>query len=152
MYAVGLYAEGAETCAASGDAFKGLVESKARKTIVIKMARGIEPKKLVDALEEAFQPRLALPGRSGKNMDLFKSAVTEAAAGSCDTGDEFIFECSGGDTIRFEARKAKGGVNAVKKPIQDADIAFALFDTYLGSSIAEVSPALKESIKKTLSA
>ncbi len=47
VYAVGLYANGAQQCAASGDIFKGLLESTQRKTIVIKMARSIELAKLV---------------------------------------------------------------------------------------------------------
>lgn len=72
VYAVGLYAQGAAECAkgASG-LMQGLVDSTQKKAVVIKMARGLDSQKLVDALDEAFKPRLALPGRSATNMALF---------------------------------------------------------------------------------
>ena len=79
VYAVGLYAAGAGACG-SGDAlWQGLVDSKERKAVVIKMARTIDAQKLVDALEEAFKPRLALPGRSDKNMAAFRQVPTKGA-------------------------------------------------------------------------
>ena len=41
-----------------------LVDAQINKSIVLKMARAVDPKVMTDALEEAFKPRLALPGRS----------------------------------------------------------------------------------------
>jgi len=73
----------------------------------------------------------------------------EVAGGLCEQGDEFVFECTQGGTLRFEKRKGNA-VRTTKTPIVDKDIAFALFDTYLGAYQTEVSPALKASIKKGL--
>jgi hypothetical protein len=46
VYAVGIYASNAQQCVATGDAFKGLVESAEPKTVVIKMAMTIDAPKV----------------------------------------------------------------------------------------------------------
>mmetsp|Transcript_27082 Transcript_27082/g.55419 ORF Transcript_27082/g.55419 Transcript_27082/m.55419 type:complete len:166 (+) Transcript_27082:509-1006(+) len=163
----------------------------------MKMARGIDSQKLVDALDEAFKPRLALPGRSAASLAKFmevrrlcltnmqskgpamlarlfifllftrfigafvpritfahsgKQVVQEVAGGQCDEGDEFVFTITGGNTLTVTAKKMKqqGAVVHGKQAVVDADIAFALFDTYLGGTLPEVAPTLTADINRTL--
>mmetsp|Transcript_4941 Transcript_4941/g.6396 ORF Transcript_4941/g.6396 Transcript_4941/m.6396 type:complete len:240 (+) Transcript_4941:32-751(+) len=146
VYAVGYYADAASS---SPSLWQDLLESPKRKAIVIKMARNIDSQKLVDALEEAFKPRLALPGRSDANFPLLRKMILEVAGEQCNAGDEFIFECVGASSIVVKANKG-GKAFQTNEPFVDRDISFALFDTYLGASLPEVSPTLKSSIKERL--
>eukprot|EP00613_Pedinella_sp_CCMP2098_P036940 CAMPEP_0171811110 /NCGR_PEP_ID=MMETSP0991-20121206/77926_1 /TAXON_ID=483369 /ORGANISM="non described non described, Strain CCMP2098" /LENGTH=139 /DNA_ID=CAMNT_0012424441 /DNA_START=235 /DNA_END=649 /DNA_ORIENTATION=- len=77
VYAVGIYIQGEVGSLGGAGLRKGLVESTAKKSVVMKMARGIDSQKLVDALDEAFKPRLALPGRSAAQQKLV-DALDEA--------------------------------------------------------------------------
>jgi len=50
---VGVFSENAQKCAASrGKLFESILNSKGRKAIQIKMARAVDAKVLMDALEE----------------------------------------------------------------------------------------------------
>mmetsp|Transcript_51248 Transcript_51248/g.87847 ORF Transcript_51248/g.87847 Transcript_51248/m.87847 type:complete len:158 (-) Transcript_51248:390-863(-) len=152
VYAVGIYIQGEVGSLGGAGLRKGLVESTAKKSVVMKMARGIDSQKLVDALDEAFKPRLALPGRSAASLAKFMEVVQEVAGGQCDEGDEFVFTITGGNTLTVTAKKMKqqGAVVHGKQGVVDADIAFALFDTYLGGTLPEVAPTLTADINRTL--
>jgi hypothetical protein len=80
--------------------------------------------------------------------------VQEAAGGQCDAGDEFTFSITGGNTMTITAMKAKQGGVLVQgtQAVVDADICFALVDTYLGGTLAEVAPTLTADIKNGLKA
>jgi len=74
--------------------------------------------------------------------------VFDVADGSANAGDVFTFECVGEGKLTVTAER-KGSVKTAAAA-ECKDVAFALFDTYLGASMAEVSPTLKASVKKTL--
>lgn len=153
VYAVGAYLENAQECAASGSGlFEGLLNSTGRKAIQIKMARAVDAKVLVDALEEAFTPRLALPGRSNKGMAAFREAVVAVTGDKVGNGDVVSFEVGANGSIAVHATMGGAAVKSSPAPFVDKDVAFALLDTYLGTAAPEVSPTLKDSIKKRLAA
>jgi len=169
VYAVGVYAEAPESCSSGGGGGEGgggegggpwaeLVdssgESSGGRAVVIKMARDVEAKTLIDALGEAFKPRLNLPGRSDASLADFREAVLSVSGGACANGDEFVFSIAKGTgAVTVTARKAGSGsvVKSAKGAVgEGGDLAFAILDTYLGAVLAEVAPSLKESIKKNL--
>ena len=152
VYAVGLYAS---ESAGSGDGsiFENLLYSSGDKTVLIKMSYSITAKQLIDSLNDAFKPRLALTGRSLTGMDQFSEVIIDATKGSCSSGDEIKLQCLGGNILQVTVTKAGGGGIAYgKAAVADADVCFALLDTYLGAgSIESVSPTLKKSITATFS-
>ena len=71
--------------------------------------------------------------------------IFDTTNGSAQVGDEIVFDCVGGASLRVAA--IRGGKVSASTVLDDADIAFALFDTYLGAALPEVAPTLKESIR-----
>lgn len=110
----------------------------------------MDAKTLVDALEEAFSPRLSMPGRSAANMADFRAAVTDVAGGTANGGDVITFTLAADGKSMTVSAAGKGKETKTGLACVDADIAFALFDTYLGAKLPEVSPTMKAAVKKAL--
>jgi len=154
IYALGLYCDTAAAGASAADGEKvwaKLMDDGVAKTVSLKMVYTLKPQQLIDALNDSFKPRLALPGRSSEGMQSFEEAMIQLAEGTCEAGDEyhFIYTPDGGFTVSAK----KKGSDALTAPIKvdNADIQFAIFDTYLGANgIDAVSPSMKDDVLKHL--
>lgn len=147
VYAVALYTTAKPPCAPSETEFWGhLVNSTQPKSIVIKMARGITSQQLAEALDDAFKPRLSMPGRSDEGWQKFRGVLLKAVNKTCNAGDQFVFECEEGNKLTLVS--TQGSTTYRTESIVDKDICWALFDTYLGAVKPEVAPSLKKDIAK----
>jgi len=146
IYAVGIYSSVPSpfTNAGSDEAVcRAVLDSTQPKAVVLKMARGLDSKSLVGALEDAFKPRLSKDGRSMAGWSVFRDSILQQTGSRCEPEDEFYFCCEG-DRLSVTLKR-KGDLH-VSEAVVDKDICWALFDTYLGVEEPEVSPSLKKAV------
>jgi len=148
VYAVGLYSAvptPLPDTSSDVEVCRAVLDSTLPKAVVLKMARGLDSKSLVGALEDAFKPRLSKEGRSMAGWSDFQDCILQQTGSRCDPGDEFYFCCQGD---RLSVTLKRGGKMFVSESVTDKDICWALFDTYLGVEVPEVSPSLKKDVVK----